>query len=195
MKTIVYVFLVFIFTFVLTANAAQAQTTVQKSKGDKKMLIAYFSITQTTQELAQMIKDNTGADLFRIESKKPYPADYKTLTDLGKKEQAQNARPALASNIKNIGRYDVIFIGFPTWWHRMPMILYTFLESHDLSGKTIVLFNTHGGGGFPPDAVSEIERLQPKAIVEKKVFSVSARSVKSSEDDLKKRLKELGFLR
>jgi flavodoxin len=195
MEKIVQVLSLFIFVFVLTANAAQAQkqAVAQKSNGDKKALIAYFSATQTTQGLAQLIKDNTGADIFRIEPKKPYPQDYKTLTDLAKKEQGQKARPALASNVKNIGNYDVIFIGFPTWWYKMPMILYTFLESHNLSGKTIILFNTHGGGGFPVDAISDIEKLQPKAIVVKKVFSVSANSVGNSGDSLKKWLKELGF--
>ena len=160
---------------------------------NSKILIVYFSQTQTTENVAQMIKENTGADIFRIVPKKAYPKDYKPLTEIGKREKEQKARPPLASDIKNIGQYDVIFIGFPTWWGDMPMILYTFLETHDLSGKTIILFNTHGGGGFPSDAVSDIERLQPKAKVNPKPFSISRNALRNSSADLKKWLKENGF--
>ena len=100
-----------------------------------------------TAIVAEMIAEKTGADVFEIvPAEDNYPTDnYRALTDMGLQEQKDNARPAIAGEIENFAAYDTIFLGYPIWWNDLPMILYTFLETHDFSGKTIVPFCTHGG--------------------------------------------------
>lgn len=127
-----------------------------------KYLIAYFSrkgnnyvngqivnLTKgNTEVIAEMIQDKTNGDLFHIESVKTYPADYMEATEVAKKELHDNARPKLTNAISSAAPYDVIFLGYPNWWGTMPMPVCTFLESCDLSGKTIVPFCTHEGSGL-----------------------------------------------
>lgn len=186
------------------------------NKEGKKILVVYFSMPETTnpntmtqeeanstvvvggevlgntQYVAYLIQKNTGADIFRIEPKTPYPTNHKTLVDLAKAEQNNKARPELAKKVENLGQYDVTFLGYPNWWGDMPMILYSFLESHNLSGKTIIPFNTHGGSGFS-NTVSTIAALQPNASVVKNGFTVSRDTVQNCADDVAAWLKKLGY--
>lgn len=137
-----------------TAAPAQAQT--------KKILVAYFSHTQTTEKVAREIQNGTGADLFKIETARPYPSEHKATTAFARKERDDDARPELKGAVENMDSYDVIFLGYPIWWYTLPMPLYTFLESYDLSGKTVIPFVTHGGSGMSgTEAV--IRELQPGA--------------------------------
>ena len=94
-----------------------------------------------------MIAEETGGELFHIERATPYPADYDECTDEAKQEQNENTRPALLED-KDISECDVIFLGYPIWWGDMPMPVYTFLEGHDFSGKTMIPFCTHAGSGL-----------------------------------------------
>ena len=123
------------------------------------MLVAYFSLAGeqygvgvveegNTSIIAHMIAEQTGADLFEIEAATPYPTTYQGLLDVSQQEMRDNARPEIADTVDNMDDYDTIFIGYPNWWGDMPMIVYSFLESYDLSGKTIVPFCTHGGSGL-----------------------------------------------
>ena len=123
------------------------------------MLVAYFSLAGeqygvgmveegNTSIIAHMIAEQTGADLFEIKPEAPYPTTYQGLLDVSRQEMSDNARPAIADTVGNMDDYDTIFIGYPNWWGDMPMIVYNFLESYDLSGKTIVPFCTHGGSGL-----------------------------------------------
>lgn len=100
-----------------------------------------------TAIVAEMVAERTGADVFEITpAVDNYPADnYRALTDIGLQEQKDGARPAIANEVENFADYDTVFLGYPIWWGDLPMILYTFLETHDFSGKTIVPFCTHGG--------------------------------------------------
>lgn len=84
--------------------------------------------------------------------------------DIAKKENDNKARPEIAGKIENIDDYDVIFLGFPNWWGDMPMIVYSFLDKYDLSGKIIAPFCTSGGSGFS-NTLSEIKTLEPNANV------------------------------
>lgn len=192
------------------------ETTVPSDGGDSKILVAYFSLPETTdpnnmtedednsvvvidgevlgntQYVAYLIQENTDADIFRIEPKIPYPVDHDTLTDLAKEEQNSNARPEISAIVESIEQYDVIFVGYPNWWADMPMVLYTFLESYDLTGKTIIPFNTHGGSGFS-NTISTIAELQPNATVERNGFTVSRNSVDSCESDVIAWLQSLNF--
>lgn len=137
-----------IFTFGQSAASAQG-----------KILVAYFSrigneyglgnITKgNTAIVAEMIAQKTGADLFEIKTVKNYPVDYDECTKIASREKAEKARPELSTSVKNFAQYDTIFIGAPIWWGDYPMAVYTFLESYDFSGKTIIPFVTHGGSGL-----------------------------------------------
>ena len=117
-----------------------------------------------TQYIASLIQEHTGGDLFLIETKEKYPADYDETDAQARQENSENARPELATQVENLEQYDTVFLGFANWYYGMPMAVYSFLESHDLSGKTIVPFATSGGSGFS-DAISVIQELQPNATV------------------------------
>ena len=95
-----------------------------------------------------MIQTETGGDLFEIEPATPYTDDYNTLLDVAQQEQANNARPELASQVENWDSYDVVFVGYPDWWSDAPMLIYSFLEAYAWEGKTLVPFCTSGGSGF-----------------------------------------------
>lgn len=111
-------------------------------------LVAYFSWSGNTEQMAQHIAEQTGGDLFEIEPATPYTDDYNELLDIAQQEQADDARPELANQVENWDSYDVIFVGYPNWWSDAPMAVYTFLESYDWTGKTLVPFNTSSSGGF-----------------------------------------------
>ena len=111
-------------------------------------LIAYFSWPGNTEQMAQTIQAEIGGDLFKIEPATPYTEDYDTLLDIAQQEQAEDARPELAAQVENWDSYDVVFVGYPNWWSDAPMAVYTFLETYDFDGKTLIPFNTSASGGF-----------------------------------------------
>ncbi|MDR3709290.1 MAG: flavodoxin [Capsulimonadaceae bacterium] len=113
-----------------------------------KVLVAYFSHSGNTRVVAEEIKRIVGADLFRIEAVASYPEDYNAVVEQARQEQSANARPILTSAASNIADYDTVILGYPNWWSTMPMPVFTFLESNDLSGKTIAPYCTHEGSGM-----------------------------------------------
>lgn len=115
-----------------------------------------------TELLAEWIQEETGGDLFAIRTAVPYPADYDETVDQGDRETRAKARPALATQVRDMERYDIVFLGFANWWYDMPMAVYRFLEAYDLSGKTIIPFCTSGGSGFS-GALKTIRGLEPEA--------------------------------
>lgn len=206
-----------LFAFGLGAGfGSSSAPTFAQINTTKKPLIVYFSMPETdnpkdmtqeeenstvvingkvlgnTQYIAILIQKYTGGDLFRIEAKTPYPTEHRTLVDLAKEEQNRSARPALLHNVANLEKYDTVFLGYPNWWGDMPMILYTFLETHDLSGKTVIPFNTHGGSGFSR-TISTIQELAPKANVITRGFTVYRDRVDRAEPDLKAWVQRMGW--
>ncbi|MBQ7248904.1 MAG: flavodoxin [Deltaproteobacteria bacterium] len=124
-----------------------------------KTLVVFFSHTGenynvgfiekgNTAIIAGMIAAKTGADSFELKPLRPYPTKYKACTDVAKKERNDHARPEYAGDVDNLTQYDRVFIGAPVWWGDWPMIVYTFLEKNDLSGKTLIPFCTHEGSGL-----------------------------------------------
>ena len=110
---------------------------------DKKILIAYFSYSGNTEAMAKEVQNQVGGDLLEIKRKKEYSSS--NLTNEAKAEIENKERPELADKISNINEYDVVFVGYPVWWHSTPAPVNSFLESYDLSGKTIIPFCTSGG--------------------------------------------------
>lgn len=133
-------------------------------KTNSKSLVVYFSWSGNTENVAKSIQKQTNSDIFEIVASTPYSDDYDTVVDIAKEEQRSNARPKIAKSIENIEQYDTVYVGFPNWWGDMPMILYTFFDTYDLSDKTIALFCTSGGSGLS-DTVNEVKSLEPKATV------------------------------
>ena len=131
------------------------------SEEDGGALIVYFSWSGNTEAVAQEIQSQTGADLFEIVPAEPYTDDYDELLDIAQEEQSSDARPAIADTV-DLSGYDTVYLGFPNWWGDMPMIMYTFLDEYDLSGKTIAPFNTSGGSGFS-DSLDTIAEMEPDA--------------------------------
>lgn len=107
-----------------------------------KTLIVYFSWSTSgnTEKMANTIKERTGADILEIEPATPYPTDYNECGDVAKVERDENARPKIANLPDSIDEYDTIFVGYPIWWHTAPMIIGTFLENYDLTGKEVYPF-------------------------------------------------------
>ncbi|MDE6189848.1 MAG: NAD(P)H-dependent oxidoreductase [Clostridia bacterium] len=119
---------------------------------DNKTLVAYFSASGVTDRLAKTLAKALKADLHQIIPEKPYTAadlDWMDKNSRSTLEMAdKSSRPKIANKVENMDGYDVIFVGFPIWWYVAPTIINTFLESYDLSGKTIVPFATSGGSGM-----------------------------------------------
>lgn len=188
----------------------QIPTAVSRT-GDK-VLVAYFSVPETdgvdassgasrlisngklqgnTEYVATVISEATGGDLFEIKTVHTYPGTHKELIDAAKKESDEDARPALATHIKNLNEYDVVFIGFPNWWYDMPQPLYTFFDEYDFSNKTIIPFCTHGGSRFS-DAIKTIREMEKSATV-LDGYAIARNRVDNSKDGILNWLEKIGM--
>ena len=150
---------------------------------DNSVVVIDGEVLGNTQYMADVIKEQTNSDIFRIEPKTPYPMDHETLVDIAAKEQNEGARPVIKDFIENPDDYDIIYIGYPIWWSDMPMILYTFFDEYDLSGKTIVPFGTHGGSGFA-GTIDTISILEPNARVIENGLTVSRDDIENAENEI-----------
>ena len=165
-----------------TENTASSNVS---NNSNAKILIAYFTAAENSgvdaissasyttvggnavgrvRAVADMIQAQTDGELFSIQTANIYPADGGELIDQAADEQDEDFRPELTSHIENLDDYDVIFVGYPTWWYDMPMALYSFFEEYDFSGKTIIPFNVHNGSRFS-GTISTIQELEPGATV------------------------------
>lgn len=147
------------------SNKAESETQGEiNQKGNKKMetgkkvLVAFFSHTGenygvgnitkgNTHIIAEMIAEETDGKLFEIVPVKEYPKTYDACVDIAKQEKEADVRPAIKGDIA-VEDYDVVFIGYPNWWGDMPMPVYTFIEKHRWTGKTVIPFCTHEGSGM-----------------------------------------------
>lgn len=112
-----------------------------------KTLVVYYSWSGTTEKAAKRIAKVTDGDLVKLEPEKAYPASYGMTALKSLVEQIIHARPKLKTTIPNLEQYDRILIGFPIWWYNCPMLVCSFLEQYDFSGKQVYGFCTHGGSG------------------------------------------------
>ena len=148
-------------------------------------LVAFFSASGVTGNVAKKLADSIGADLYEIKPAVKYTSADLNWNNSNSRSSIEmrdkSSRPELADKDAKISGHDVIFLGFPIWWYVAPTIINTFLESYDFTGKKIILFATSGGSGFG-QAVAGLQPSAPGAkIVEGKLFN---RSV--STDELKK---------
>lgn len=108
--------------------------------GNGKVMVAYFSWSGNTADMAQYIQEQTGGDIFEIQPVEPYPTDYSECGDVALAERDSNARPEIQNLPDSLDGYDTLFIGSPIWWHTAPMIIGTFLENYDLTGVDVYPF-------------------------------------------------------
>ncbi|NQD72806.1 flavodoxin [Sphingobacterium shayense] len=115
---------------------------------DQKVLIVYLSRTKNTQAVAEIIHRQVGGDLVGLELEKPYPAHYQTTVDQVAEENRTGYLPPLKTKIDSMEKYDIVFVGFPTWGMQLPPPMKSFLKQYNLAGKTVIPFNTNAGYGI-----------------------------------------------
>lgn len=151
-KRIFWMNLLLVFALIMGLALPAANVSAARKAKKKKVLVVYFSATGTTKGAAKKIKKATGGTLYQIKAAKPYTsADLNYDNDNCRANREQNdetVRPEIKGKVKNIRKYDVIFLGYPIWWGKEPKIIRTFLESYNLKGKKIVPFCTSGGSGI-----------------------------------------------
>lgn len=151
-KSVFWMNLVLVFALIAGLMLPAASVSAAGKAKRKKVLVVYFSATGTTKSAAGKVKKATGGKLYQIKPAKKYTSadlDYNNDDCRANKEQNdESSRPKIKGKVNNIHKYDVIFVGYPIWWGKEPMIIRTFLESYNLKGKKIVPFCTSGGSGI-----------------------------------------------
>ena len=174
-------------------DTADTETAAEETGANA--LVVYFSATGNTKAAAETLAGMQGADLVEIVPEEPYTdedLDYNNSSSRSTVEQNDaNARPAISGTIDNIENYDVVYVGYPIWWYDMPRIMYTFFDTYDFSGKTIVPFCTSGGSGLSgtPDTIAEFE---PEATVLDGI-QLGSSAAHDAEEELSAWLTEIGL--
>lgn len=180
---------------------------------DENVLIAYFAVAENSDvdaissasvsnvngetkgrmtALAEMIQEKTGGDLFSIKTSVKYPGDGAKLIEYAQTEQDDDIRPELTSHIDNFDDYNVVFVGYPTWWYDLPQIMYSFFDEYNFSGKTIIPFNSHNGSRFS-GTIETIQELEPDATVVTDGFTVNEKDVPDAKSDIDTWLSGMGY--
>ena len=168
-----------------------AESETSTTGDSSSVLITYFSWSGNTEQVAQIIQQETGGDLFEIAPATAYTDDYNELLDIAQQEQSDDARPELAGQVENWEQYDTIFVGYPNWWSDAPMAVYTFVESYDWSGKTLVPFNTSASGGFGRSLSGLEESASGATILDG--LSFTERTLGDAQSEVTTWLDELGL--
>lgn len=192
----------------------ESQTNESESKqieqsGGNKILVAYFSWADNAEQgdldamtspsvtvpgdvaqLASWIGEETGGELFSIQVKEPYPSDWDGCLDRANKEKGEGTHPALKAKVENIDDYDTVYLGYPNWWYSCPMALFSFFDAHDLSGKQVYLFCSHGTGGLA-NSVKDITKAIPDAKISDHVFDVYEEDAASAKDEIVQWIKSI----
>ena len=177
-----------------SSDAVDTETEAAEETG-ANALVVYFSATGNTKAAAETLAGIQGADLVEIVPEEPYTEedlDYNNSSSRSTVEQNDaNARPAISGTIDNIENYDVVYVGYPIWWYDMPRIMYTFFDTYDFSGKTIVPFCTSGGSGLSgtPDTIAEFE---PEATILEGI-QLGSSAAHDAEAELSAWLTEIGL--
>lgn len=179
---------------------------VESSLDSNKVLIVYLSRTNNTKAIAEIIHKNVGGALVALQLEKPYPENYRATVQQVADENARGYLPPLKTKIENIEKYEVVFVGFPTWGMQLPPPMKSFLKQYDLSGKTIIPFNTNGGYGIGSSfqTVKELcpnstilEGYSTKGGVERDgiYFVIEGEKEKQAGDEIKKWLRKINLIK
>src|SRR5690554_4919142 len=145
----------------ISKSQTESSTHLKEIKPDKS-LIVYLSRTNSTKAVAEMIQDKIGGTLVSLELQTPYPENYKAIVTQVADENETGYLPPLKTKIENLGQYELIFIGFPTWGMQLPPPMKSFLSQNDLNGKTVIPFNTNAGYGTG-SIFDTVEKLCPES--------------------------------
>jgi flavodoxin len=143
-------------------SAALSPSSARQPLSGARALVACYSRTGNTRLVASQIRRALGADLFDIETVEPYPEDYEATVRQAQRERDAGFKPPLRATVPNIGAYEVVYVGFPIWGMSAPPVIRSFLSGHDLSGRTLVPFVTHGGYGLG-QSLSVVAEHAPRA--------------------------------
>ena len=150
-----------------------------------RILVAYFSASGVTAKVAELLSETIGADLFAIEPEVPYTdADLNWMDKESRSSVEMNdpaSRPVIARKRDNMDEYDTIYVGFPIWWYVAPTIINTFLESYDLTGKTVIPFATSGGSDMGKTNEKLLHSCKNAILLEGKVFKLNVNTVELAE--------------
>lgn len=174
--------------------------------GPQKVLIVYLTRTNNTKVIAEIIQKNTGGTMVALELQKPYPENYQETVQQVVRENETGYLPPLKTRIEDIRQYDVVFVGFPTWGMKLPPPMKSFLHQYDLSGKTVIPFNTNAGygAGSSFDTVRELcpksqvlEGFEMKAGAERdgQYLVIKGERAKEAEELVKKWLQKIKILK
>ena len=198
--------LLFTAFFGLMSCSSKSQNTIAKNVNKENILIVYLSRTNNTKAIAEIIQKNVGGKLIALELQKPYPENYKATVQQVVDENASGYLPPLKTTIDSIEKYDIIFVGFPTWDMKMPPPMKSFLHQYDLSGKTVIPFNTNAGYGVG-SGFETVKKLCPnskvldgfstKGGVERDgiLFVMKGEKEKQAQDEVRKWLQKIGMLK
>ena len=182
-----------------TGGAPEQQINKGANMKDGKNLVIYFSQSGNTEKFANIIHEQVGGDIKKIETVKAYPEVYDDLADAAKAEKDNDERPEYKDLNLNLVDYDNIFVGYPMWWYTLPMVMYKFFEDYDFSGKNLIPFNTHEGSydGGTWDAIKSWERdanvLDGLAIRGGDIGDGPNANPTDQTETIKKWLNEIGF--
>lgn len=195
-----------------TKDEGQVETSTENGE-ERKILIAYFTAAENSdvdaissasvvrvdgtakgcvQAVAEMIQEETGGELFSIQTEFDYPGNISELIDYADGEQKREERPVLSTHIENLEDYEVIFIGYPNWWYDMPMAMYSFFDEYDFTDKTIIPFNTHRGSRFS-STIATIKELEPGATVIENGFTFPGDDAADAAKDVAEWLSNLEY--
>ena len=188
---------------------------LETGSGTGKTLIAYFTWADNTHVenpeevdvdatssasvlqpgnvglIASWIQEETGADLFSIQVEDLYSSDYDECLDRASEENAQNARPVLATHVENMDQYDTVYLGYPNWWYATPMAVLSFIDEYNWEGKQIVLFCSHGTGGLAGSVDAITAELPDNCSISDNVLGVYRSDVADSKNQVLKWVQEI----
>lgn len=159
-------FILFIFLLSSLSCTSQTQTEAVSNPVETdsdKILIVYLTRTKNTKALAEMIQEKVGGALVSLELETPYPEDYGAIVAQVAEENETGVLPALKTKV-DLSQYETVFVGFPTWGMQLPPPMKTFLSENDLSGKTVIPFNTNAGYGIG-SSFDKVEELCPASTI------------------------------
>ncbi|MFT3901790.1 MAG: flavodoxin [Niabella sp.] len=203
--TFIHILALVLFTSSCKEDMPTATVTEPTIKSERT-LIVYLSRTKNTKVVAEIIHKEVGGKLVALELETPYPEDYQTIVNQVSKENETGFLPPLKTKIDSIEKYDLVFVGFPTWGMQLPPPMKSFLKQYNLSGKTIVPFNTHAGYGVGSSfkTVKELcpnstvlEGFSTKGGVERDgiLYVMKAEKEKQVQTEVKKWLQKIGLIK
>jgi flavodoxin len=159
---------------------------------EQNILVVYFTRSGNTEKLANIITDSITADVFVIDPVEPYTDTYEATLATAGRERVENARPEYIGAVENMENYDIIMLGYPIWGGTLPMIVHTFLENYDLSGKTIYPFWSSNHGGYF-NTIDVLETALPNSTIGEG-FSIRGSEAAEAQESIRNWLLNIGLM-